>query len=112
MKNKISLRHGDYTFVPVKRVEGTKIETKGNTFIFGEGEATGHMHTLHVPHMDDMEWYKQADGSYIVTLKKDGYATHPEHSMRTDMIVPAGTYKVYQRREKDWFSLSTRRVID
>ena len=47
---KISLRHGDFTFVPVEKIEGTKIETKDNQFTFGEGEATGHMHTLLTNH--------------------------------------------------------------
>lgn len=110
---KTSLRHGDWTFVPTtKKMKGEKIELTKPEFTFGEGEATGHFHTLHTQNLEDMEWYRCSDGGYIVTLKKDGFATHPEHSMKLDLVVPAGTYKVYQRREKDWFSLSTRRVID
>lgn len=108
-----SLRHGDWSFFPTnKKMTGAKIKLTKNEYTFAEGEATNHFHTLHVPSVDDMEWTKLDDCSYMVTLHKDGYATHPEHSMKTDLVVPAGTYIVRQRREKDWFSLSVRRVID
>lgn len=108
-----SLRHGDFTFFPYTgKIEGEKIEMRDNKFTFAEGEATGHLHTLHVPSLDDMEWYKLPDGGYIVRLHTQGYATHPEHSIKTDLVVPPGMYTVKQRREKDWFSLIVRQVID
>lgn len=106
-------RHGDWSFVPFNgKIDGKKIEHNRADFTFGEGEATNHFHTLHAPTKDDMQFYRQEDGSWIVELKTEAYLTHPEHSMKVDMKVPAGTYRVFQRREKDWFSLSVRRVID
>jgi len=109
-----TLRQGDWTFSPIRQVlkEARKITLKDNKFTFAEGEQTGHFHTLVVPTVDDMEFYKLADGSYIVKVKKEGYATHPEHSTKHDLVVPVGTYHLKQRREKDWFSLAVRRVVD
>ena len=109
-----TLRHGDWTFLPINEMpkDAKKIEVKDNKYTFAEGEATGHFHTLHAPKIEDMEFFKMSDGSYVVNLKSNGYATHPEHSMKTDLIVPKGMYRIFQRREKDWFSLSVRRVID
>lgn len=110
---KTSLRHGDWTFYPTnKKQTGEKIKLTKNEYTWAEGEATGHFHTLHTSNIEDMEWTKLPDGGYMVTLHKDGYATHPEHSERVDLVVPAGTYIIKQRREKDWFSLVTRHVID
>lgn len=106
-----TLRHGDWTFTPTKKkVKGT--EKHKGSYTWAEGEATGHFHTLKVKEPQDMVWHKMPDGSYLVELKSEGIATHPEHSNVTDLIVPAGTYHLKQRREKDWFSLETRRVID
>jgi len=107
-----TLRHGDWNFKPVTQTKGKKVKATSNTFTFGEGEATNHFHRLHVPEVQDMEWTKAPDGGWYVTLHKDGYATHPEHSAKVDLVVPAGTYHVYQAKEKDWFSLAVRRVID
>lgn len=110
-----TLRHGDWTFIPFTEKipkEAKKIQLTQNNFTFAEGEATGHFHTLHVPKLEDMKFYKMPDDSYFVKILKNGYATHPEHSMKNDLIIPAGIYKLYQRREKDWFSLTTRRVLD
>jgi hypothetical protein len=108
-----TLRHGDFTFYPTNESPtGEKIDIKGREFTFAEGEATGHFHTIHVPAVDDMECYKQADGSYMVVMHKEGYATHPEHSLKNDLVIPIGTYHLKQRREKDWFSLNVRRVLD
>lgn len=111
MKN-ISLRNGDWTFTPVnQKIEGETIKHDGS-FVFAEGEATGHFHKIIVKEKEDMVLSKMPDGSYLVTFKSEATVTHPEHSMKKDLLVPAGTYKLYQRREKDWFSLTTRKVID
>lgn len=113
MKKATGYRHGDFSLVPFTgKIEGEKKENKSTTFTFGEGEATNHFHTATVPKMDDMSWYKQSDGSWIVEFKKDATLKHPEHSMKVDMIVPAGVYKVYQRKEMDWFKMAVRKVVD
>lgn len=110
--NKISWRHGDWSLVPFDgQMTGEKIIHNKDEFTFGEGEATNHFHIAKLP-KGDMQWYKQADGSWLVDFKSEARLTHPEHSMKVDMIVPAGKYKVYQRREKDWFSGAVRKVVD
>lgn len=109
--NKISLRNGDWSFIPVEEVVTNTIKHNGS-FTFAEGEATGHFHTMTVNKPEDMLLSKQADGSYLVTFKSEARVTHPEHSLKNDLIIPIGTYKLVQRREKDWFQLVTRKVVD
>lgn len=105
-------RNGDWTFVPTnEELKGEVIKNKKD-FTFAEGEATNHFHTIHVPKADDMILTKLSDGSYMVQFNKEARVTHPEHSIKKDLIVPIGTYKLVQRREKDWFQLITRKVID
>lgn len=109
-----TLRHGDFTFAEISELPkgAKKIKNKDNKYTFAEGEATGHFHTLHAPRTEDMTFYLLPDGSYVVKLKKEAYATHPEHSVKNDLIVPAGLYRLYQRRERDWFQNVVRKVID
>jgi hypothetical protein len=110
--NKISLRNGDWSFIPTnEKIIGETIKHDG-TFTFAEGEATGHFHKLMVKNKDDMTFKKMPDGSYLVVLKSEGIATHPEHSLKRHLTIPPGTYKLTQRREKDWFQLITRKVLD
>lgn len=112
MKNKISLRQGDWSFIQTdEKITGKKLEHNGE-FVFAEGEATNHFHAIKVKNKEDMILTKMSDGSYLVTLKSKGIATHPEHSLKVDLEIPAGTYRLKQRREKDWFQLVTRKVID
>lgn len=111
MKN-IPLRNGDWNLIPTTdKLEGKELAHKGE-YVFAEGEATNHFHALKVKDKDDLRIVKLLDGSYIFELKKKGIATHPEHSLKVDLEIPAGTYKLTQRREKDWFQLVTRKVID
>ena len=94
---------GDIVFVPFKgKVEGGE---KQNKVTVGWGETTGHTHDVHC---DDMRVIK-TDGSFILVLGSEGRVTHQEHK---DIILAPGTYTVEHEREKDWFSLSTRKVID
>lgn len=105
-------RNGDWHFVPVKEeIKGELIKHKGS-FTFATGEATNHHHVMEVENAEDMELIKMPDGSYLVNFKKEATIKHPEHSLKTDLKVAPGTYRVIQRREKDWFTLSTRKVID
>lgn len=108
---KISLRQGDWSFIPTEGNVTNEIKHNGE-FIFAEGEATNHFHAIKVKDKEDMHLTKMPDGSYLVTLTSEATVTHPEHSMKVDLVVPIGTYKLVQRREKDWFQLVTRKVID
>lgn len=111
MNNKQTYRHGDWNFVTVNEIKGEKIELKEDKFTFAVGEASNHYHTAHAD-MTEMAWYKLPDGSYTVKVDTDMRLTHPEHSLTKDLIVKPGIYKVYQRREKDWLSMETRKVKD
>lgn len=109
---KITLRNGDWSFTPTtEKVEGEIIK-HSNEFVFAEGEATGHLHTIVVPHPDDLTIVKTESGDYLLTLKSEARITHPEHSMKTDLRVAPGTYRLHQRREMDWLQMTVRKVID
>lgn len=110
MKN-IPLRNGDWTFIPIKAKVKNPIKHNGS-YVFAEGEATGHLHKITVKEKEDMVLTKLPDGSYLVEFKSEATVTHPEHSVKNDLVIAPGTYKLIQRREKDWFSLATRKVID
>lgn len=96
---------GDIVFVPLKgKVEGETQKHSGR-FTVGYGEATGHHHDVHC---DDMQVLK-TDKGYVLVLGSEGRVTHQEHK---DITLSPGTYMVEHEREKDWFALSTRRVVD
>lgn len=105
-------RNGDWHLVPINEEMTGEMQKHKGSFVFAEGETTGHYHTITVSNVDDMVLTKLPDGSYMVNLKSEATLTHPEHSLKNDLKVPVGTYKLIQRREKDWFQLSTRKVID
>lgn len=112
-------RHGDWLFEPVKEIandatEATKdmLGASGTAFTFGVGEATGHNHVATVDDITTMQWFRASDGGWYVRLNAPATLTHPEHSQVLDLVVKPGTYRVRQAREKDWFSLAVRRVID
>lgn len=113
----MNLRHGDWLLKSIEKLpEGiekapNKIKSK-TTFRFATGEATNHHHEVVVKDEYDMEWFKDEMGNYYVNMKAPGIATHPEHSAKNDLVVPAGIYKVYQAEEMDWFQMVTRKVID
>lgn len=94
---------GDIVFVPItSKVSGAKKQKKVTV---GWGEVTGHTHDVH---SDDMRVVK-TDAGFILVLGSEGRVTHQEHK---DIVLAPGTYIVKHEREKDWFSLSTRQVID
>jgi len=103
-------RHGDWTFAPVDDEIATPLP-QAEQFTFGEGEATGHHHVAVAERAGDMLWEKRGD-EFVAKVLATISLRHPEHSLKGDLVVPPGTYRVYRRREKDWFSMATRRVID
>lgn len=106
-----SIQKIDQEFIKKHSDKGEKINHNGE-YIFAEGEATGHFHKCLVKEKDKMEFIKMPDGSYLVSLREEGVVTHPEHSEKVDLVLPVGDYIFYKRREKDWISLATRKVID
>jgi hypothetical protein len=105
-------RNGDWAFVETKDTpQGEEVKHDGS-FIFATGEATNHHHLISIPEVDKMKIWKLPDGSYMVDLREEATVTHPEHSLKTDIKLKPGRYKLGQRREKDWFSLATRKIVD
>lgn len=91
-----------------EKIEGEKVNHNGSlTLAFGE--ATGHHHTISVPKIDDMDAVKTSDGGWLLTLRAEGTLVHQEHK---PIVIPVGTYRIGHEREKDWFALTTRRVVD
>lgn len=107
----LTYRHGDWTFTPTFTDDIRDPLPQTEKFVFGEGEATGHYHVALAARPDDMLWERRGD-EFIAKVLEPIALQHPEHSLKGDLVIPPGTYRVYRRREKDWFSLSTRRVID
>ncbi len=106
------LRNGDWSITPYTgNFEGKELKHTG-TFVFAEGEATGHFHAIVVERPEDLTIEKTATGDYVFVLKSQARITHPEHSLKTDLFVAPGTYRLNQRREKDWFQMSVRKVLD
>ncbi len=106
MKN--NYRHGDIGLQSVEKAEGEILSHKGS-FVLAEGETTGHKHVISVKNPNDLEILQTKDGRYFFKLKSEGEITHEEH--KTIKVSP-GTYEMKREREYDWFSNSTRRVID
>lgn len=99
------IRHGDVIFRPAELPETAKEVFKGTEFMAQAGETTGHRHMVRGAEftvlMDgDTRYYSFPD-----TVK----ITHEEHK---PLEIEHGVYVQVQEREKDWFSLSVRQVID
>lgn len=103
----MNIRHGDINFAKSNKVDGQKVKHNGS-FVFGLGETTGHKHIITVAKPSDMEIYETPIGRIFV-LKSEGKLSHEEHQTIT---IPAGTYKQVQEIEKDWFQMTTRKVLD
>lgn len=108
--NKNDFSHqGDVPIYPYNgNLSGEKVQHDGS-LILAYGEATGHHHKISVPNIEDMEAVKLPDGGWLLTLKSEATITHQEH---LPIKVAPGTYRVGREREKDWFSLATRKVVD
>lgn len=103
------VHQGDIPCYPYSgSVTGERVKHNGSLTL-ALGEATGHHHTIHVPKIEDMDAVKTADGGWILTLRAPGVLKHQEHR---DIILVPGVYRIGHEREKDWFSLATRHVVD
>lgn len=89
-------------------ITGEKVAHNGS-LILAWGEATGHNHTITVPNIEDMEAVHLPNGGWLLSLKAEGVVTHQEHH---PIKLAPGKYRIGHEREMDWFSLSTRQVID
>lgn len=107
MKNEFK-HQGDIPCFPFEGEVKGKVINHTGSFILALGEATGHHHKITVANPDDLE-IRQVEGGYILTLKSEATIEHQEH---LPIILTPGKYRTGHEREKDWFSLSVRRVID
>ena len=99
------IRHGDVNLHPVEKVEGKEVVHNGS-YILAYGETTGHKHLLTC---SKMKVLRADNGKFYLSLAEDGTLTHEEHKTLT---IPAGDYAIVHEREMDWFSLTTRKVLD
>lgn len=100
-------RHGDVNLVPEAIPAEAVTEYEGRRFVAQEGETTGHKHLVATKERPFAVRTYQGERYY--DFPEGATITHEEH--RT-LSIPPGTYKQRQEREKDWFSLSVRQVID
>ena len=109
------IRHGDVMLVEVEKVPNSaKLVTKANEFVVAEGETTGHRHVIVIdrPQVKLSETFikawQDAETRYL-EVTAPAIIKHEEH--KTITIAP-GTYKQIQEREKDWFSMVVKKVVD
>lgn len=108
MKEIKTIRHGDIPLHKIDKLpEGlTKISSK-EEHILAEGETTGHMHRLKCAEKVDM--FTDTFGNRYVAINGKATVSHEEHKT---LIIDPGVYRIGKEREKDWFSLSVKKVID
>lgn len=99
------IRHGDVMLQPTSLPKEATNIYQGTIFTVQEGETTGHKHVVTGTDFTVSE----LKGIRYFTFPFDVTITHEEHK---PLVIKKGTYKQTQEREKDWFSLSVRQVID
>jgi hypothetical protein len=102
-------RHGDIAFISAE-IDTTNLKkiSKEKSFVLAEGEATNHFHTITAV-KGTCDIYQDENGMMIVKVDGKAILTHPEHK---PLEFTTGTWKVDREQEYDYFSLSTRKVID
>lgn len=83
------IRQGDVILLPVKQVEGQKI----NHLILAEGEVTGHKHRISE---GDAQLHKTEDSLYLSIISEKALLAHEEHDV---IEVPQGNWMVRIQRE-------------
>lgn len=107
MKNQFK-HQGDIPCFPFTgKITGEKINHSGS-FVLALGEATGHHHKITIDKPADLE-IRKTEGGYILVLKSEATIEHQEHH---SIVLSPGVYRTGHEREKDWFSLSVRKVVD
>lgn len=101
-------RHGDLS-LHITRDSLKELKKIGKSgFVLAEGETTGHKHVI-TAKKGSVNIYKGKNGEMVISVKGRAVITHEEHKT---IEVKTGKYLLRNEREKDWFSLSVRRVID
>lgn len=110
-------RSGDHYLHPTKETKGKIIEHNGE-FIFGEGEASNHFHSVKVKDKNDLIIRQDENGNYYFELLSDGELWHTTGKYSNQIAdhkpIPIKKGKYYQvhERELDFASGIARNVID
>lgn len=105
---KQSYRHGDVDIIAISKPSNLKEVEFTGEYVLAYGEVTGHTHRL-VAIKDAVKMYKNEQGELILEVLGEAMLKHEEHKQ---IDLTPGWYKVGNEREYDWWSLSTRKVID
>ena len=102
------IRHGDVNLYEIDSLpKGLTLLKSSTEHILAEGETTGHMHRLKC--VTKVDLYTDTLGNRYVVVNGKATVSHEEHKT---LEVKKGVYRIDKEREKDWFSLQTRKVID
>ena len=103
------LKHqGDVVFIPVDKMPSGKTIKHNGSDVLALGETTGHKHLITVARPDQMI-ITILDGNKFINLLSPAVVTHEEHG---DIALAPGIYRIGAEREVDYFSMTTRNVID
>jgi hypothetical protein len=100
------IRHGDLVFIEVVDSVDMKGAQETTQFTAGYGETTGHTHVITAERAFRVF---ENNGTRIYDFPIEVEIKHQEHA---PLIFFPGKYVQVQEVEKDWFSLSVRKVID
>jgi hypothetical protein len=92
-------RHGDVVIYPISEEEAQELKAKGKKaerengrLVLAHGEVTGHAHAV----VEPTAMMFDLDDSKLLELPKLSLLTHEEHK---DIELPAGNYRIYQKRQ-------------
>lgn len=106
-----SCKHqGDVTFARIAKLPkgAAPIEHKGS-FVLALGEKTGHKHVITVEREEGMKLFREENGTVYAVLATPATITHEEHGL---IRLESSIWRIGREREKDWFSMAVRQVID
>lgn len=96
-------RHGDVLIAPCKEIPANKRQL--NTNVLVRGEITGHSHRIQ--EQGACEVWESDKVLFLKVLTSEATLIHEEHK---PIVLPRGTYKVWQQRE--YTPQEIRRIID
>jgi len=104
-------RHGDLIFTPLEKLpeDLMPIQLENNEAVLALGEVTGHRHVMRSQKEGDMKLFKDAQGRFVLEVKKPTELSHEEHKT---LIFAPGFYVMDNEREHDYMEHVVRQVID
>jgi len=104
-------RHGDLIFKQLTELPQNlkKLTLDENKFVLALGEVTGHKHVMTAEQEEDMQIFQDAQGHYILEVKRPTKLSHEEH---VTLTFQPGIYIMENEREHDYFKHEERQVID